>query len=1262
MKLRKKNKFNLGILVLCFILTMSSVPILSLAPFEMNSSELFKEESSLSDQISLSPEEEIRSTAENFDGTSVERNIPTETLEKSSHSDKEANEMISTEELFTSALDDPTIEWKPLNKTIDFTNFNEESFLESGTDTVGYNPITNIEEIIPKEEVRAESTPESTTVEPYAGLFSEPGPESVIGTDDRARIYSTSSYPWRTVCKVYITFPSGNNYMGSAMIIDNYHILTAGHVVYDSSEGGWASSLEIVPGQDNGRDGIWPYHHAWVTFMRSYTGWTNSGDHNHDWAMCTLDRNIGAYTGWMGRKTADKSDPVYVGGLNIAGYPGDLDEGENMYYDFDSGDKALDYTHWYHMDTAGGMSGGPVWELDGLSRFILSIHAYGTGVSWTTNHGTRLNNDKYNRIFDWQAADTAPTDKPDLRDRGSAYRSVSDTNVVAGVDSLTINCDVENVGTATASGFYVDFFASTNNYISTSDYLLGWDYIDSSVSSFSYVDASWSGTIRDDIPEGDYYIGWIIDRFDSEDEFDESNNKAYYSSTIHIEGPPPPSGYIELTVQDSATVNPLSTAYVYVENSTGSFIDEGNTNSMGFYNITNLPVDTYDIYVSKVGYYSDMVSQTIDYEGDDDYRTVNLEPKPRDSGYIEVTARDSDTWDYISNAHVEVINMTSNTTIDTGSTDFNGFYNATGLTTGDWFEVQVSKAAYEPQSQQAYMNWNGDDDYLYFYLQEEIIQDDNYEENDDYTTAYNLSSYEGTWLSSINGSGVQLDEDWYEIYVDPGELYLNIDVIFNHSDGNIDIGIYNGSLTWLGWASSTTDNESLNLILPQGGTYYIKVHWGNAGNTYDLKWKTSVIPPDDNYEENDVYTSSFNLTTHEGVWLSSVNGSGIQLDYDWYEIYADANDYLYIETTFTHSEGNIDIVLTNDSMILLGYSWSMTDDEIINIQVTSPGTYYFVVYGENKGNSYDLKWESSSTDTNPPTWNPDPTDQTINIGDYFSYTVDSFDPSGISSYWIDDTTNFAIDSINGLITNATALSVGIYPLTISVNDTKGNINTATIEVTVLDPSDTTAPTWDQLPMDQIIDVGEAFSYDVNASDPSGIGSYGVNDTTNFAIDSYGIITNATALAVGEYWLEISASDINGNTNTTTIKVTVQDVDTTDPTWDPTPSDQTITVGDPFSYDVDATDANGIDYYWINDTTNFAIDSNGTITNATVLTEGVYSLEIRAYDPEGNFVSAVISITVEAEEPPAIPGYELSVILVIMCISVMAILISKRKKV
>ncbi|MFX1502740.1 MAG: hypothetical protein ACFFDH_17395 [Promethearchaeota archaeon] len=83
------------------------------------------------------------------------------------------------------------------------------------------------------------------------------------------------------------------------------------------------------------------------------------------------------------------------------------------------------------------------------------------------------------------------------------------------------------------------------------------------------------------------------------------------------------------------------------------------------------------------------------------------------------------------------------------------------------------------------------------------------------------------------------------------------------------------------------------------------------------------------------------------------------------------------------------------------------------------------------------------------------------------------------------------------------------------------------------------PIWDQTPKDQIIEYGEYFFYDVNASDVSGIDHYWINDTSNLYINNEGVIISKTRLNVGEYWLEIRAYDPSNNFIATKIKITVK---------------------------------------------------------------------------------------------------------------------------
>ena len=179
-------------------------------------------------------------------------------------------------------------------------------------------------------------------------------PETVFGDDGRVRVTPTTSYPWRSICKLYITFGE-DTYLGSGAIIDKNHVLTAGHCVYKYPK--YADSIKVVPGMDDGRE---PYGHAYATKMRTYYEYRDKRAHEHDFAVITLDSDIGLQTGWMGLEAWPSESSVYTQGLNLAGYPFELDGGLNLYHDYDVGDYANTFNHWYYMDTSGGQSGCPV--------------------------------------------------------------------------------------------------------------------------------------------------------------------------------------------------------------------------------------------------------------------------------------------------------------------------------------------------------------------------------------------------------------------------------------------------------------------------------------------------------------------------------------------------------------------------------------------------------------------------------------------------------------------------------------------------------------------------------------------------------------------------------------------------------------------------------------------------------------------------------------------------------------------------------------
>jgi len=244
--------------------------------------------------------------------------------------------------------------------------------------------------------------------------------------------------------------------------------------------------------------------------------------------------------------------------------------------------------------------------------------------------------------------------------------------------------------------------------------------------------------------------------------------------------------------------------------------------------------------------------------------------------------------------------------------------------------------------------------------------DDNYEENDDrYDYAYDLSSYEQTWLSTIDGPGIQADFDWYEIYIEPGYENLVVNVTFTHLESDISLRIENEEDAWSWTFFSSFDYIYLDITVPSSGTYFILIYGDNAGNEYDLWWDDAKYK-DDNYEINNWRSEAYNLSNHENIWLDLINGHGIQFENDWYEIYIKPGyEHLIVECFLTETEGNIYTGVYNSTGWSIAENESLSNHKKMDLIVPSSGTYYIVVYGDNVGFTYNLLWKSQ--EYTPPT-------------------------------------------------------------------------------------------------------------------------------------------------------------------------------------------------------------------------------------------------------------------------------------------------------
>ena len=185
-----------------------------------------------------------------------------------------------------------------------------------------------------------------------------------------------------------------------------------------------------------------------------------------------------------------------------------------------------------------------------------------------------------------------------------------------------------------------------------------------------------------------------------------------------------------------------------------------------------------------------------------------------------------------------------------------------------------------------------------------------------------------------------------------------VDCLFTHAEGDIDIALYDAAAgSYVTGSGGVVDNEQIDFEGLVAGTYYIQVFFGNAGNAYDLIWD-QFPAPDDNYEENDTLATAYDLSSSETIWLSNLQGLGRQADQDWYKIEVTSGfTEVRVRCDFTHSEGDIDIQLTNAAGAVVASSTGVANSESIVFNVVTAGTYYINVYFGNGNNTYDLWWD-----------------------------------------------------------------------------------------------------------------------------------------------------------------------------------------------------------------------------------------------------------------------------------------------------------------
>lgn len=400
-------------------------------------------------------------------------------------------------------------------------------------------------------------------------------------------IEDPSVWPWKAHCKLYISAGGGTG-QGSGILIDGQHVLTAGHCVYNIDIDEWVDMIEVIPGFDEWNR---PFGTAFSSNFMTWTGWTVAHDWNWDLAVIKLDRPVGAITGWYPYGYNTDNNWYYTNTFHSVGYPGaEPFDGIRLNYrygPFDSCNTNILYE--YDTTSYGGMSGGGVYyrDIENNWRTVYAVASHGWGGYGGFN---RITPTKRTGIYSY-----IWNNHPYNNDLVALDCNVWPSLVEAGSEPDSIDFLIYNAASSsTFSGnVTVSLRLSTNNVISTSDYLLDTETFFVSLDSGEYVRKRWAS-----IPEfscfflpGDRWVGVILDVTDE----NSGNNASSYDDAAPIDLiRVPPAHSASPSPSNFATNVPRSVALAWSAGHCASSHDVyfGTTNPPPF--IGNQSGTTYD--------------------------------------------------------------------------------------------------------------------------------------------------------------------------------------------------------------------------------------------------------------------------------------------------------------------------------------------------------------------------------------------------------------------------------------------------------------------------------------------------------------------------------------------------------------------------------------------------------------------------------------------------------------------------------------------
>jgi V8-like Glu-specific endopeptidase len=291
-------------------------------------------------------------------------------------------------------------------------------------------------------------------------------------TPSLSAVGNVTKYPSSAVVELQITWQNGHHAVGTGVMIDSFHVLTAAHCIYSYADGGspqnpnggFAAQILVTPALSGNSAPFGTANMVWervtgiyMSYSASHPGMTGPG--SQDIGLITLDKAIGKNTGWLGMWYWPDDPNVLqqvFGSLTVstAGYPGSnaisvtlqdgqVARGTTMYQEsgatsgVSSDGTEIVYSQ-ASLETHGGQSGSPLAIMENGVPSIVGIIV---GDTNTMGAATRISQSCYNWLANCMNYDA--TNKPPAPAPGQSSSSVS-------LDSTTMDASLVSTSNGTA--------------------------------------------------------------------------------------------------------------------------------------------------------------------------------------------------------------------------------------------------------------------------------------------------------------------------------------------------------------------------------------------------------------------------------------------------------------------------------------------------------------------------------------------------------------------------------------------------------------------------------------------------------------------------------------------------------------------------------------------------------------------------------------------------------------------------------------------